>query len=306
MRIYLYFVVFVFYSGVSFSQNEVFKVIELDEVTISAALENFKIEDFINRVKTDTTFYKAFLNLKYFPQKFNSSVVVYNKDDAEKASMTRKSIRRVESNLMWVEITEEKTKGKIKDKKGNFNYLTADMFDEVFFNTEKERVSNNIVKVNQELSRESKIEKHKSQLKKMMFNPGQEIGNVPLIGDKMAIFDDHMVPFYDYRISSEMYDNVDCYVFSVKAKPELNNKETVIKELTSYFEKETMNVMGREYHLEHSTPLFDFDIRMKIQNFILEGNLVPKLIEYAGYWDVPFKKPEVVAFNINCFDYIVK
>jgi hypothetical protein len=302
----LLFVFFICCNQVSFSQNEVFKAIELDEVTISAALADFKVEDFVNRVKNDTTFYKAFLNLKYFPQKFNSSIVVYNKDDAEKASMTRKSNRVVENDMMWVEIIEEKTKGKIKDKKGNFNYLTADMFDEVFFNVEKEKVSNNIAQVNQELSRESKIEKHKSQLKKMMFNPGQEIGNVPLIGDKMAIFNDHMVPFYEYRISSQMYGDVDCYVFTVKSKPESTNKQTVIKELISYFDKETMNVMGREYHLAHATPLFDFDIRMKIQNFILLNQLLPKLIEYSGFWDVPFKKPEVVAFNINCFDYKIE
>jgi hypothetical protein len=302
----LLFVFFICCNQVSFSQNEVFKAIELDEVTISAALADFKVEDFVNRVKNDTTFYKAFLNLKYFPQKFNSSIVVYNKDDAEKASMTRKSNRVVENDMMWVEIIEEKTKGKIKDKKGDFNYLTADMFDEVFFNVEKEKVSNNIAQVNQELSRESKIEKHKSQLKKMMFNPGQEIGNVPLIGDKMAIFDDRMVPFYEYRISSQMYGDVDCYVFTVKSKPESTNKQTVIKELISYFDKETMNVMGREYHLAHATPLFDFDIRMKIQNFILLNQLLPKLIEYSGFWDVPFKKPEVVAFNINCFDYKIE
>ena len=294
---------FICCNHVSFSQNEVFKAIELDEITISAALEDFKIEDFVTRVKNDTSFYKAFLNLKYFPQKFNSSIVVYNKEDSEKASMTRKSKRMVENNMMWVEITEEKTNGKIKDKKGNFNYLTADMFDEVFFNVKKEKVSNNIGNVKQELSTESKIERHKSQLKKMMFNPGQEIGNVPLIGNKMAIFDDAMVPFYDYKISSKMYDQVDCYVFTITAKPEFKNDETVIKELISYFDKETMNVMGREYHLEHTTILFDFDIRMKIQNFIQEGQLLPKLIEYAGFWDVPFKKPEVVAFNIQCFEY---
>jgi hypothetical protein len=115
-----------------------------------------------------------------------------------------------------------------------------------------------------------------------------------------------MVPFYEYRISSQMYGDVDCYVFTVKSKPESTNKQTVIKELISYFDKETMNVMGREYHLAHATPLFDFDIRMKIQNFILLNQLLPKLIEYSGFWDVPFKKPEVVAFNINCFDYKIE
>ena len=41
----------------------------------------------------------------------------------------------------------------------------------------------------QEIDRSSRFDKYKSELKKFMFNPGQEIASVPLIGDKLALFE---------------------------------------------------------------------------------------------------------------------
>lgn len=55
------------------------------------------------------------------------------------------------------------------------------------------------------------------KLKKLVFNPGAEIDGVPLIvGKRLAIFDDEMVPDYDYKIAAaSMYnDSISCYVFS--------------------------------------------------------------------------------------------
>jgi hypothetical protein len=290
-------------SGRLCAQNDIVKVVSLDEFVVSSGWDSADIIRFIDKVRNDTTFYKAFLNLKYFPHEIKGAVVVYNKNESERGTMQRRAIQHVDkNNMMWVEITYEKTNGKIKNNKGEWKYLTAEMYDEVFYPTEPQKVSNNIVNMEQELVSGSKMEKHKAQLKRMMFNPGAEIGNVPLIGDKLAIFDDHMVPYYNYRIFKTRRDSTDCIAFSCFAK-EGKEKHTVIHDLTSYFHPDTYEVLAREYRLAHNTILFDFDITMVIENFIQDGWLLPKRVWYNGYWNVPLKKPEIINFELRCTEY---
>ncbi len=285
------------------AQNDIAKVVSLDEFVVSSGWDSSDIIRFIDKVRNDTTFYKAFLNLKYFPHEIKGAVVVYNKDEVERGTMQRRATQHLDrQKMMWVEITHEKTNGKIRKKNGEWKYLTAEMYDEVFYPTEPQKVGNKIVSMEQELVSGSKMEKHKAQLKRMMFNPGAEIGNVPFIGDKLAIFDDHMVPYYEYRIFKVRRDSVDCIAFSCFTKKGME-KQTVIHDLTSYFHPDTYEVLAREYRLAHNTILFDFDISMVIENFMQEGWLLPKRVSYAGYWNVPLKKPEIISFELRCFEY---
>ena len=151
---------------------------------------------------------------------------------------------------------------------------------------------------------QSKIQVHKENIRLMMFNPGAAIKDVPFIGDKMAIFDDHMVPFYEYKIWEFNYlDSIPCYAFTVRAKPEFKDDKTVIKELTSYFNKETMQIMKREYHMKYNAMLFDFDVRINADMKQLGQALVPTRIDYRGFWDIPAKKPERIQFRVDCYDY---
>lgn len=293
------------HASLCFGQNTVAKVVTLDELVIKASLENFSVEEFIEQVRNDTTFYKAFLNLKYFPHDVMAAITVYNKDDSEKGILSRKARQFLnENNEAWMDITFEETNGKIKKRNGEWSYLTAEMFDDVFFETDTHPVSNKIVKREQELTSGSKIEKHKAQLKRMLFNPGEEIGNVPFIGDKMAIFDEDMVQHYDYNIFLVDYaDSIPCIAFSCQTKAGADGEETVIKDLTTYFDTESNQVIAREYRLAHNTIFFDFDIKIKVENIQIEGKLLPVYISYAGYWNVPLKKPEIVAFQIKNSNY---
>ncbi len=300
--VYLNFFLFVF--GRTYAQSDVVKVVKLDEFVVNAGLENFDVADFIDQVKNDTTFYQAFLNLTYFPHQIQGAVVVFEKDETERGTMQRRAVQHLDdSENREVEITFEKTNGKIKNRKGEWKYLTAEMYDDVFFPTEKSKVSNRIGNLDQELVSGSSIEKHKAQLKRMMFNPGAEIENVPLIGDKMAIFDDEMVPYYNYNIFMATWqDTIPCIAFSCFAKAETED-ETVIKDLTSYFHIDSREVIAREYRLAHETILFDFDIRMKVENIRQDGWLLPQKIWYSGYWDAVFKKPEIISFELENSEY---
>jgi len=275
----------------------------MQEVVISAD-KKFDVENFIEVVIADSTFYQAFLNLKYYPHLFTGSMTVRNKKELEKGSLKRKAIQSLENEHRIVEITEEEITGKLMNKKGEFNYLTAEMYDEIFFPKKPEKVSTKIVQLKQEENTGSKMDKYKSQVKKMMFNPGSEINSVPFIGDKMAIFSQDMIKYYNYHISSGYTaDSVYCYVFDVTAKPEYRQGATVIKHMKSYFDKKSLNVMDREYQLQYKSPIMEFDIFMEVKNTFLGGNLIPKYVRYDGQWDIPFKKAEIIKFTIDNYNW---
>lgn len=276
----------------------------MDEFVVNAAIEDFNVEDFISQVIEDTTFYQAFLNLKYFPHEIKGAMTVYAKDETEFATLQRRATQHLtDDEMKWVEITYENTNGRIKKKNGKWRYLTAEVYDDVFFPTHKHSVSNEMVQHEQELEADSKVEKHKAQLKKMLFNPGQPIDNVPFIGDKLAIFSPEMVPHYDYSIFIYEYDDtIPCIAFSSYAK-DGEEKEVVIRDMTTYFHRDTHEVIAREYRLAHKTLLFDFDIAIKVENTLVSNRLVPTSISYNGEWDVPFKKPEIISFRMECTDY---
>lgn len=271
---------------------------------VSAGLEGLDKEDFIKQVINDTTFYQAFLNLNYFPHQIESSIVVYLKDEEIKGQLKRFAKQyRNESDEKWIDITKETGNGKIKKNNGEWKYLTAEMYDDVFFPKGKQKVSKRIQNRDQELVRGSAIEKHKAQLKKMLFNPGEPIDNVPFIGDKLAIFSADMMPHYDFSIYAYNWaDTIPCIVFSAFTRKGSEN-ETVIKDMTSYFHRDTHEVIARDYRLSYNTIFFDFDISIAVHNALIRGELLPQFISYDGQWDVPFQKPEIVKFDLRCSDY---
>jgi hypothetical protein len=293
--------VFSFY-GFS-AQEEVKKAVQLPEFVISAD-DSFDSDDFMDHVLNDSSFYQAFINLKYIPHKFSSELLVRNKGAKEKGKLDRLATQTLSDSKRTVRIDNEETNGKIFKNNGEHKYLTAEMYDEVFFPASPESVQPTIARFDQLESKESKMDKYKSQLKKMLFNPGQEIISVPFIGDKMDIFSQEMIPYYNYSVySAYTPDSVYCYVFQVDAKPEFSRNKTVIKKMVSYFEKESLKVVSREYSLSNNTLLFEFDIWMKIQNDLRAGVLLPRRIQYDGDWDIPFKSAEIIKFDIRCRDY---
>lgn len=305
MRIVLV-IITILFCGRAPGQEDIAKMVVMDEFVVSAGLEDFDAEDFISQVIKDTTFYQAFLNLKYYPHRVNSEILVFHKDESQKGKMYREAVqRRNLDDEMWIDIHLEKTNGRIKKRNGEWKYLTAEMYDDVFFPNDKEKVSDEIKTKEQELVSGSKLEKHKAQLKKMLFNPGQEIDNVPFIGDKLAIFDSEMVPYYDYAIFTHNWkDTIATIAFSQFVKEGMED-EVVIRDMTSYFHQDTREVIAREYRLAHNTIFFDFDISIKVENQLIEGKIVPVRIEYDGAWDIPFKKPEIIKFYLDCYDYVI-
>src|SRR5690606_41789987 len=73
---------------------------------------------------------------------------------------------------------------------------------------------------------------------------------------------------------------------------------TGIKQMRTWFDQETMAVIAREYRIAHASLILDFDIRIRVENALVRGELVPTWIQYEGDWDIPLHKRELVRFQL--------
>lgn len=292
------------------SAQDVERIIQLDSVMVQAVKGGFNISDFIELVKNDSSFYMSFQNLHYYPFKFTTNLVAQNKKHKEKGTLYRKAVHQVQANKEWTEITEEKTTGLIYKKNKSFNYYTAELLDYTFFSKDTGNISNKVSGNNKQGKKTKQSNENYERLKVMMFNPGTEVEGVPLVGKKMAIFDPEMSQYYDYFINADVYqDSIKCYKFICRAKGNDTNRadnHTVIKELISWFDRRTFNVVKRKYHLSYSSVVFDFDVSIEVNLVDKNGILVPVYNSYDGYWDIPFRKPEVIKFTMDFTDFITE
>ena len=291
--------------------DTIINVYQLGEVVVHGGAKGLQLEGFFRQVMDDTTFYHAFLNTKYHAHAVKSELKVRDKKSRETAGLYREG-RLVRTGAMAELVLDSvREYGKLRDKGGDIRFLTAEMYDDVFFPKGQWTASNRIAAREQEISRESRFDKYKSELKKFMFNPGQEIASVPFIGDKLDLFDTTMTPLYAFRVGSDFRDGKPCWLFTALAKDSVDGEEadeddTVIKRMLTWFDQSTMNVLAREYRIQHASLLLDFDISIRVSNAVADGDLVPMEVHYEGDWDIPFKKRELVRFYLLYSDWDVQ
>ena len=271
--------------------------VNLDEVIVNTKRIGFDVNSFIKRVEDDTTFYRAFKNLRIVGFDAVNDIRILDKNAGVQASLYNQTHQEVKGKCRTMDVTNEKITGDFYTRKGNYNYYTAELYANLFFTKgtvctdesgeEPERSGGNLAK-------------HKAQLKQLIFNPGKPVRGVPIVGQKVAIFNDEVMRFYDFSITAENYvDGTPCYVFTAKTKPGLSRidrAEVVIDELITWFNKDNFEIVGRKYALSYKTMLFDFNVKMNVQMTRYNGLLIPALVTYNGTWDVPFKKRETAVF----------
>jgi hypothetical protein len=280
------------------------QMVSLSEVVLHSGLN---VARFMDRVKNDTTFFKAFRTLHILGFTSLNDIRMLDKKGTLKASMQSKTMQQVVGNCRTMKVIEETTSGDFYDNEKNYNYYTAGLYAGLFFTSGTVCGENNIVK-GVDLNPGSKrgIEKHKEQLKMLFFNPGKKIPGIPFIGDKINIFDPDVARYYNFTIDFGENTGEPCYIFSIKAKPELTPDEInhiVIDSMVTWFSTKTMEVMARNYDLSYSTPVYDFDVHMEVQMTRFGNYLVPVTLRYKGAWDVVFKKKERAAFTATLFDF---
>ena len=295
--------------------DTIVNIYQLGEVVVHGGAKGLGFEGFFRQVMDDTTFYHAFLNTKYHAHAVKSELKVRDKKSRETAGLYREG-RLVRTGAMAELVLDSVREfGKLrgpgsKPGTGDIRFLTAEMYDDVFFPRGSWKVSNRIASREQEISRESRFDKYKSELKKFMFNPGQEIASVPFIGDKLDIFDSTMAPLYAFSLDGSFRDGKPCWLFTAMAKDSVDGDEadeddTVIKRMLTWFDQGTMLVMARDYRIQNASMLLDFDISIQVENDVVGGDLVPMNVKYEGDWDIPFKKRELVRFYLRYTDWVV-
>lgn len=276
-------------------------VYQLGAVVIHGRAPGLDLEGFMQHVKTDTSFLHAFLNMRYWPHAVEGSLAVRNKGEKERATLYRRGrlLRNGPQAELHVDSVAEN--GKLRARDRTMRYLTAELYDDLFWPKSTWHADNTIAAYQRSRGGKGRIEKYKEELKQFMFNPGQEIASVPFIGDKLALFDPHMAPLYNFAIAQEHRNGRPCWLFSAAAKDSLNGKRTdddatVIKTMRTWFDQSTMQVIAREYRIAHASLILDFDISIQVDNTTVNGELVPTFIRYDGDWDIPFHKRELVRF----------
>lgn len=270
------------------------KIITLSPVVIDNKLN---VQSFINRIKNDSSFYKAFRNLHIIGFTALNDIRMVDKSGDPIASLYSKTRQQRRNNCRFMETLEETTKGDIYAPDHSFNYYTANMYASLFFTNDSICGENNIV-AGREFNTDGKsgMEKHKEQLKMLFFNPGKRINGIPFLSNKTAIYDDDMADRYDMNIDMDFYNNTSCYIFHQKVKP---GKEdgVVVDEMTTWFNDETMEVVARNYVLSYDAGVYDFKVTMEVKMTRFNGLTIPALIRYNGNWKAVTKKRERGIFT---------
>lgn len=268
---------------------------------------NFDYRRLLNQIKEDTTFYKAFRNLRILGFTSYNDIKMLNRKGGVEASLNSKTRQNRANGCRTMDVLEEKTTGDFYDRKGEYNYETPELYAGLFFTKGTVCGEDNIVKGrSRSVSNKKGMEKHKEQLKMLFFNPGKKIPGIPLIGNKLDLYDDDAHKLYDYRLDLEEYKGQLCYVFSITPKENLGflkNDRIVVDQMTTWFDQKTLEVMGRNYSLSYKALVYDFDVQMEVEMGKFEGLTVPKILRYKGNWDVAFKKRERAVFTATLFDF---
>ena len=127
---------------------------------------NFDYKKLLTQIKEDTTFYKAFRNLRVLGFSSYNDIKMMDKKGDVKASLSSKTRQNHKDGCRTMDVLEETITGDFYDSKQHYNYLTPELYAGLFFTKGTICGENNIVKGrNLNSSDKSGMEKHKEQLK---------------------------------------------------------------------------------------------------------------------------------------------
>ncbi len=268
---------------------------------------NFEYKDILERIKRDTSFYKAFKTLRTLGYSSFNHIEMYDKNQKMVASLDSRTRQNKIGDCRTMDVLEEKIFGNLRDSKGEYNYVTPSLYASLFFTKGKICGETNIVKGKKRTIQGSGIEKAKEQLKMLFFNPGEKIPGIPMIGNKLDLYDDNAHELYAYRLDYVDYHGKLAYVFEIKPKEDLGffaKDRVVVDQMITWFNPTTLEVLGRNYSLSYKAGVYDFNVQMEVEmTYTPNGLLVPKILRYKGDWDVIFKKRERGLFTATLFDF---
>lgn len=296
--------------GHAWAQDTNYKVAN-QSFTLTDAIvrNNFDYKDILEKIKRDTSFYKAFKTLRTIGYSSFNHIEMYDKNQKMEASLDSRTRQNKIGPCRTMDVLEEKTFGNLRNRNGDYNYMTPSLYASLFFTKGQICGETNVVRGKKRTIQGSGIEKAKEQLKMLFFNPGEKIPGIPMIGNKLDLYDDNAHELYDYRLDYVDYHGKLAYVFEIKPKEDLGffaKDRVVVDQMITWFNPSTLEVLGRNYSLSYKAGVYDFNVQMEVEmTYTANGLLVPKILRYKGDWDVVFKKRERGLFTATLFDFKV-
>ena len=275
-------------------------------LTDAIVRNHFDYKEILQRIKKDTSFYKAFKTLRTIGYSSYNHIEMLDENNKMQASLNSKTRQNKIGGCRTMEVLEEKITGDLLNKKGEYNYTTPSLYASLFFTKGSICGETNIVSGKNRVIKGSGIEKAKEQLKMLFFNPGKKIPGIPFIGNKLDLYDESAHELYDYKLDYVEYHGQLVYVFDVQPKADLGffaKDRIVVDQMITWFNPKTLEVLGRNYSLSYKAGVYDFNVSMEVEMNYFNGQLVPKILRYKGNWDVIFKKRERGLFTATLFDY---
>jgi len=259
------------------------------------------VQDFIDAVLADTSFYKAFRNMKKYSFVAENYIYTYDKNNRINGKIYRKLKRTSVGDKHTITYLAKRDSGNVYKKDGKYQLYTVNMFDYIFTNAYNSGFSSgNMI----ESTAGGKDQSYKDKLKTLIFAPGHRVDGIPFISNKTEIFSPDMRQFYDYQFARGKYlDSIPVYRFRVIQKSSTEDNDVVIKELTTIFDTRTFQILGRNVNLRYHNMFIDFDVQMNMELNRFNGELLPTKVTYQGNWDIPFHKAEHASFLIVQKDY---
>ena len=277
----------------------------LDSIVIKASKKGFDVADFIEMVRNDNTFYKAFKNLRFATYDFTNDIACFDKKNKVKAKYKSLARQDFDGKCRTMKILKLEENKNFFKRNGKPRYYTGKLYEKIFFTKGKICNEKRSETIDYNSKPKNKIDKYILELKKLIFNPGKK-SDIPFIGDKTEIFSPGMSKYYNFHITHEKYkDSIPAYVFTAVIKPRFKNKpkKTVIKYIKTFFGKRDFQVLAREYHLMYKTLFYDFDVKMYIELNKTNEIYYPEKIKYQGNWHIMFKKRERCTFDTEIFNF---
>lgn len=281
------------------TNEKVYQGLILDNVMVRAVQQGFDVKGFIERIRKDTTFYKAFKNLRVLQFEMLNSITIYKKNAEVKASYNSITRQERRNGCRTMRTRTEKVSGDFFTKTRKYNYYTARLYAHLFFTEGQVCNDNNIVGNRMEYKGS---EKYEEQLRRLIFQPGQRIYGIPGIGQNVAIYEEPTFSKYKFRLARTEHDGEDCYVFKAIPEPEYAD-EVVINRLVTYIRVSDFAILARDYSLSFKTLFYDFDVDMKVKLKKWNQYLVPYEIRYKGNWHVFTKSREIADFTAIFSDF---
>lgn len=274
--------------------------IDLEGTTVYAS-DQLDVASIIHIIQTDTTFYKAFKNLRFSNYNADNYLRVFDKKGQKTIATYQSETKHIyRDRCRWMHTLEENYTPSYYKKNRVPKYYTSALYENLFLTFDT--VCNEQNKLDQSYLNPSGsiIERNEAQLKQLLFSPGRKIRGIPFMGKSAAIFDKEIAALYTFSIKKESKNGVTCFLFEATPLPQHKSK-VVYQQFKTWFDVNDYSMVAREYVLQYQTSVYDFNVVMKVNLTKKDNKLLPSFISYNGNWRVATRGREIVTFQTQFY-----